>query len=88
MDKPKKTALGRKLTKAREKRGWSIHAACSQTESVKYESLSRLESGRTIGDRVPVATVMQLVDLYWPEVNIKDFVSNKRMKKYALGWEG
>ena len=88
MAKTKTTTLGRKLTKSREKRGWSIHAACAQTKTVKYESLSRLEKGRTNGDRVPMATAMQLIDLYWPEIKIKDFVSERGLKRYELKWGG
>lgn len=88
MTEPKRSALGTKLTKAREKRGWSIHAACAQTENVKYESLARLENGRTVGDRVPLRTVMELIHLYWPDMNLSDFVSARTLKKYKAEWNG
>lgn len=81
--------FGRQLARLRKARGWSIYEACNQTETIKRESLIRLESGRTDPKKILVRTMIELVDLYWPDVDISDiFYDDTKLNHYYLARRG
>ncbi len=61
------------LRKSRERRSWSVGEAASKTESVGRESLLRLENGQADPSRVTVRTAIELIDLYWPDLDLDHF---------------
>jgi hypothetical protein len=76
--------FGKKLEKARTKRGLSIYQACMKSGSLKRESLHRLETGRTDPEKVLVRTMLEIVHLYWPDIQSSDFVTNKDLRRYRF----
>ena len=80
----RKQRLGRKLTSLRTKKGWTIFKACSQTHSVGRESLARIEDGTTRPERLRVETMLQIIDLYWPNILLEDFTSDSDLSQYKI----
>jgi transcriptional regulator with XRE-family HTH domain len=79
-----KNRFGKKLTKIRNKRGWSVYQACTMTNGLKRESLSRLEDGRTDPEKATVKTMFEIVHLYRPDIAIGDFTNDKTFKHYQI----
>jgi len=66
--------LSDKLVKARESRGWTVGQAASRTQTVHHFSLRKLESGQTDPSKATATTMVDLLNLYYPDVMIADFV--------------
>lgn len=79
---PQKTPLQQKLCNARVSRGWSHYEVSRQTLDMGHEvhrnSLRALEGSNTSrqsdGASVKVATLVMLCELYWPDLQLRDFV--------------
>jgi len=76
--------LGDKLKRLREDRGWTRYEACERTKGVmKWESLTRLEEGRTDPSRLLIKTAIALIDIYYPDLELTDLVGD-RFGSYAV----
>ena len=64
----------KKLVRARVSRGWTIWSAAKRTVSVHPYALRKLESGKTDSTRILAATMVDLINLYYPDLEISDFV--------------
>ncbi len=51
--------------------------AVMQTETVGRQTLVNLENGTSYGHKVPIQTAAELVELYWPDITLKDFLESK-----------
>jgi ribosome-binding protein aMBF1 (putative translation factor) len=69
--------LKAKLVKAREARGWSIFGAAKKTLTVHPYALRKLESGETDPSKASASTMIDLLNLYYPELALSDFVGAK-----------
>lgn len=74
--------LAKKLIEAREKRGWTIYAAAQNARSVKRETLTRLEQGKSRPENIPVINVIDIIDIYWPDIQLRDFIWDDSLKRY------
>lgn len=72
-----KSQLGKKLSRLRKAKGWTVYQACNETQSIKRESMIRMESGRTDPEKVLVGTMIQLIEMYWPDLGVEDFSHDK-----------
>ena len=77
-------SLGEKVRQARERKGWSVYAACEKMPSVGRESLARIESGRTDPTRLQFQTALELIELFWPELDIEDFADEEPLSRFTL----
>lgn len=77
------------FTKAREKRGWSLTAASRRMPGVSEQQLRNLEGiGATRSTRpahVRVRTACVILEAYWPDVSLRDFVEETDLKVVAAG---
>ena len=73
-----------RLTSLRERKGWSLGEAAAKTQTVGRFSLVQLENGHTIPSRVRISTVIELVDLYWPKLDVNHFYSGIPKKSYHV----
>jgi len=74
-----------RVRRLRERRGWTIGHACSKTRGLKRESLKRLENGQTDPTRVPLHTMMDLIVLYWPHLDLKHFFDDDaELRDYSI----
>lgn len=75
--------FSKKLIRAREKRNWTVYAAATEA-GVGRESLLRLEDGRTDPEKAPIGTVMPVVGLYWPDIQLSDWIKTKGARRFEL----
>ena len=65
------------FTEAREARGWSFTAAANRMNGVSEQQLRNLEgigaTRETDPGHIRVTTALEIVRLYWPEVDLVDF---------------
>lgn len=72
-----KTVLSRKLIAAREEMGLNLNQAVAMMPHTSYQTMYVLE-GRNRqrkacpGDRLEFKTVLDIVDCYWPRIQVKD----------------
>ena len=82
--------LAEKLTRARERRGLSVHGAADQM-GIGSGSLWNLEgSNGSLASppdpsKLAVKTVLALVEGYYPDLTLKDFVPAARMQLVIRG---
>ncbi|MEE9471217.1 MAG: hypothetical protein V3W32_05805 [Gemmatimonadota bacterium] len=75
--------LHEKLKAARERRGLSPYAACQRMIGVGQQQLLNLER-RPGAQRTPktakvtIHAVVQIVSIYWPDIQLEDFFSSDR----------
>ena len=69
-----------KLTRLREAEGWTVCKACENTTSIKREMWSRLESGRSDPEKIQSSTMVQLIDLFYPKLNVRDFIPRSTVR--------
>jgi hypothetical protein len=66
------------FTEAREKRGWSIFGAACRMRGVSEQQLRNLEqrgaTRPTDPAHVRVKTACEIIRVYWPDVQLTDFV--------------
>ena len=66
------------FTEAREIRGWSLTKASNHMEGVSEQQLRNLEGIGATRDTDPahvrVQTAMEIIRVYWPDVQLIDFV--------------
>ena len=90
------------FTKARTARKWSLTAAANRMEGVSEQQLRNLEGIGATRDTDPshvrIATALEIVRIYWPDVDLDVFVpatdlgtkprssvARRRLKGYAAG---
>lgn len=84
-----KTALAKKLIAAREKRGWKTPGtAVRHMRSVGRQTLVNLEGGKTAncatsGLTTRMQVALGIIEAYWPDVQLEDFVPDTRLKAIA-----
>lgn len=64
------------IIKAREKRGWTVYEACRRG-GIGRQCLVNLEEGPTKPQDVKAGTMLRLLELYWPDVSLEDFLGCK-----------
>jgi transcriptional regulator with XRE-family HTH domain len=75
--------LSEKLLRAREERGWTLYKAAKEA-GLGRAQLAALE-GRYVGrspnpSLVTVGTVAALIQLYWPQIQLSDFLPGIPMR--------
>lgn len=76
--------LGEKLIRAREKRGWTVYAACQNSSNLKQQSLINIESDWAEPEKLSVGTMLDIIDTFWPDVELKDFTRRKDWHQYKV----
>jgi hypothetical protein len=66
-----------KLQAAREKRGWTPYAAAKRMRGVSESSLRNLESTPDSGSEVKLRTALEIVRVFWPDVQLGDLMCRK-----------
>ncbi len=66
--------LKAKLVAARETRGWSVGKAAARPATIHQFALRKLESGQTDPAKCSSVTMTELLNLYYPDLNLADFV--------------
>ena len=66
--------LREKLVEAREARGWSVGKAAGRTVTIHHFVLRKLEAGVTDPAKCTAETMVDLLNLYGPDISIRDFV--------------
>ncbi len=81
----KEDVLPTALIRAREKRSWTIHQAEKRIGLSSHNILRTLEGINP--DRQPggadckLATVLKIIEAYWPDVTLDDFVDDELLFK-------
>lgn len=78
------TRLGLKLARLRHKKNLTVHGACAKMNTVKRESLYRLEEGRTDPEKLLVLTMLELIHFYWPDLKIHDFTRDRVLGHFKI----
>lgn len=79
------TTLQEKLIRARERRGWTLYRAWNRMPRMRDVVLRTLE-GRNIsrepapGERAQLRTVIDIVEAYWPDIQLEDFDPTTRLR--------
>ena len=72
------------FTEARTARGWSLTGASNRMQSVSEQQLRNLEGIGATRDTDPahvrVETALEIVRVYWPDVELRDFVPASPLK--------
>jgi hypothetical protein len=82
---PRNSRLSAALTRARKRRGWSPYKAANRIGFPSTNTLRTLE-GRN-PDRNPggadckLSTVLDIIEVYWPDVTLEDFAGRKLLFK-------
>lgn len=69
--------LRTKLIEAREARGWSVGKAAGKTVTVHHFVLRKLEAGVTDPAKCSAETMVDLLRLYDPDLQLSDFVGEE-----------
>jgi len=64
---------GEALLSAREARGWSVKGAAKRA-GLGGQQLQNLETGETHPDKIRAETLVALLELYWPDVALRDLL--------------
>ena len=76
-------ALAEKLVRARERRGWTIHAATKNMDGVHNQTLWTLE-GRNAhrapapGGEMKLKTAIAIASAYYPDITLQDLMGDLR----------
>jgi transcriptional regulator with XRE-family HTH domain len=63
------------IQEARESRGWTAHEAARRA-GIGDQQLKNLENGKTKPGAVRLETAIALVELYWPDVTLSEFLGD------------
>ena len=63
---------------ARDKRGWTTYEAAQRMLEVSESSLTNLEEHPEIAPRIMLKTALEVIRLYWPDVQLSDLLHKKR----------
>ncbi len=92
--------MGNVFTAARKKKGWTLTKASNHMAAISEQQLRNLEgigaTRDTLPSNVKVKTALEIIRVYWPDLDLADFVidtdlavkpaspvANRRLKGYA-----
>jgi hypothetical protein len=76
---------GESFQRARVRRSWTYYRAAEHMEGVGEQSIKNLERGLTDPAEVKLKTAVAILEAYWPDVQLADFLPNTRLKVAPKG---
>ena len=77
----KEDRLAKKLIVVRERRKWTTYEACKRSKGLLINTLVTLEGQNPhrppSGDGCTLRTALDVIELYWPDIALKDFFDDK-----------
>jgi len=71
--------LANKLIRVRESRKWTVYEACKRSHFLLPNTLVTLEGRNphrpSAGEGCTLRTALDIIELYWPDVALRDFFS-------------